>query len=244
MSILNSKEQQEFLKKFKILEDFIGTDDRTGKRAPLRELALDREKRWQDKLEQKSSLFPVFNVSLTINWDFEKLAKPRIDRFKKLYPEITSLQELKNRLNEEGPKLFIKKYMDIEADPKNPDKNPKFALLKTLIDGFLSYQKKFGFINEYEALRHWADNLNLKEYKQDYIGCRKGVGLGTIQNIKLNMGYNVVKPDRHVRNVLKTFFDVDIEFYQHDELARELDFTPLYFDKVLFEYGRNKGLIK
>jgi hypothetical protein len=224
------------IKRFKMLEDFVGTDDSTGERNKLSILASKREKVFLTS-KLKMSSYPLIEVSLVINWNYTKLAKPRIDRFKKDFPEIKTISQLDQLLKSTLPGVFLKKYLGINSS--NPERNPKYNLLKSLVKGFIEYQKQTGIENEIKMLYHWGDHIILKNYKEDPVGKQPGVGQGVIQNLSLCLGMQVLKPDRHVINTIKNQLKLDVSPIEFPELAKELGVSPLYLDKVLFEYGRN-----
>lgn len=226
-------------KRFKKLEDFIGIDDSTGERNKISFLAKKREKLFlNSKLKTSAGL--LIEVSLVINWNYTRTAKPRIDRFKKEFPEIKTIQQLDHLIKSTSPKLFLEKYFNIHST--NPLRNPKYQLLRSLVAGFQEYQLKIGIDDEIEMLYHWGKQMNLKEYRKDPVGKQKGVGPGVIQNLCLCLGMQVVKPDRHVINTIKNQLKIDVRPTEFPALAKELDVSPLYLDKVLFEFGRNKAM--
>ena len=84
--------------------------------------------------------------------------------------------------------------------------------------------------------------MNLAELKNDPIGKRHGVGPAVVENIRLNLGDRVVKPDRHVIGVMKKFLQVDIPLDGYNEFARLIGKDPRYLDCILFEYGKAKTI--
>ena len=229
-------EQELLKKKFKELEDFVGTDDTTGEVNKLSVLASKRETHL-NSFVLLSSVKPIIGTALVINWEFTKLAKPRIDRFMELFPEIDSIKKLYSVILGTDPKLFLTKYLNINSD--RPERNPKYVLLKTLCEAFLEYQKEIKINNEIKLLKYWATHVDLERLKDDPIGKYKGIGIGTIQNIILSMGIPAVKPDRHVINSIKNYFGITIKTSEYPKVARLLGVSDFYFDKVLFEYSRN-----
>jgi hypothetical protein len=166
----------------------------------------------------------------------------RYERFVTMFPEISSLSALKRIMDSTEPLDFCKRYLNINANRSAPDKNPKYCLLRELTNGFLEYQKLFCLSSEIEAIRHWAARVNLSDLKNDLIGKRHGVGPGVVENIRLNLGDRVVKPDRHVIGVMKKFLQVDIPLDSYDEFARDIGKDPRYLDCLLFEYGKAKNI--
>lgn len=222
----------------KMEESLVVTDAGTNSIAALCEVS---DKKSKLLLESIDPLTPILRTALVINWR-ESSMQSRYDRFRKLYPAISNLSDLQNALDSTDAMLFCKDYLDIKANPLKPDANPKYALLKTLTKGFLEYKVEFGFAAEIDAIRHWALNLKVSELKKDSIGKRKGVGIGVVENIRLNLGYPVIKPDRHVIGVMKQCFKLDIPCERYIEFATLLGLNARYLDCVLFEYGKLKKI--
>ena len=187
--------------------------------------------------KSNDSLTPILRTALVINRK-ESAMKVRYSRFRKKFPNITTLSALKQAMDSTDPSEFCKKYLDINASSSAADNNPKYCLLRELTNGFLEYQKEHRFSSEIDALRHWSANVNPKKLKSDCIGKRHGVGPGVIGNIKLNLGERVVKPDRHAIGVMKEFLKVDISFDRYNEFAKFIGLDPRYLDCILFEYGK------
>jgi len=191
--------------------------------------------------KSNDSLTPILRTALVINWK-ESAMKVRYSRFRKEFPNITTLSALKQAMDSTDALDFCKKYLDINANSSAADKNPKYCLLRELTNGFLEYQKKLGFSSEIEAIRHWSANVNPKKLKSDCIGKLHGVGPGVIGNIKLNLGERVIKPDRHVIGVMKEFLKVDIPFDRYNEFASFIELDARYLDCILFQYGKLKKI--
>lgn len=195
----------------------------------------------KELLNSTDSLSPILRTALVINWK-ESAMQSRYKRFKELFPEVTDLQHLKKLIESINAFDFCTIYLNIKPNPTKPQANPKYALLKTLTDGFLEYKDLIGASNEMEALRHWATRVNVKDLRNDFIGRRKGVGIGVVENIRLNLGYTVIKPDRHVIGVVQHFLKLDIQPEKYLELSRALGIDARYLDCLLFEYGKLKNI--
>ncbi len=191
--------------------------------------------------KSNDSLMPILRTALVINWR-ESAMKSRYDRFRKKFPDITTLSALKRVMDCTDALEFCKKYLNINAASSAADKNPKYCLLKELTDGFLEYQKEHGFSSEIEAIRDWSGKVNSNKLKRDCIGKRHGVGPGVIGNIKLNLGERVIKPDRHVIGVMKEFLKVDIPFDRYNEFASFIELDARYLDCILFQYGKSQNI--
>ena len=89
------------------------------------------------------------------------------------------------------------------------------------------------------ALRHWAEHVSLEQLKKsDPIGCRPGVGPGVVGNIRLNLGMDAIKPDRHVIGVVQQVLGLKLAVSEYDQIARALGVPRRYFDEVAFRYGK------
>lgn len=211
---------------------------RDGKGVSIREIgeaAVDESMRLSTSSD---ALMPVLRTALVINWR-EAAMKPRYDRFRMTFPEISTLASLKKVLDEVEPVEFCSKYLNINA---RSTKNPKYGLLLGLTNGFLEYQQSVGLASEIEAIRHWAAQVDLKKNKSDPIGKIHGVGPGVVENIRLNLGLPVVKPDRHVIGVMEKFLQVAIPRSSYGEFAESVGMHKRYFDSIAFEYGKEKQI--
>lgn len=65
-------------------------------------------------------------------------------------------------------------------------------------------EKKF---DDREALRYWAKNANLYNFKNDPIGKIKGVGLVTFEYLRMMGGVDTIMPDKIVKRVLNRIFE-------------------------------------
>ena len=188
--------------------------------------------------ESSDALMPVLRTALVINWK-EAAMKPRYDRFRAEFPEVSTLAKLKQVLDAVEPVEFCSMYLDINA---TSEMNPKYRLLLGLTNGLLEYQRAVGLASEIEAIRHWAAQVDVKDLKNDPIGKIYGVGIGVVENIRLNLGLSVVKPDRHVIGVMETYLQVNIPHGSYGEFAESIGLDKRYFDSILFEYGKERDI--
>ncbi len=236
MVVLKKQTLEKIKARFSQMEHSWGTDDFTGKPGMLKDLAKEKEKRLKEYSTLDSTVFPILNTALVINWKWET-AKKRIDRFFRLFPQINSLQKLNMEIERNDPIKFCITYLQINA---SSDKNPKYQLLRNLCQEFLAYQSEYNFSTEKEALLQWANNVDMSNLKNDPIGKLHLVGPAAVENLRMMMGIDVVKPDRHVLRVIKSEFGVTIDCDEFNDFAKALGVSPTYLDKVLYEYGRNK----
>lgn len=230
--------KSQFMKKFESLENQ-HILDANGKSITLADYCkkkLENSKRLQ---ESTDSLTPIYKTALEINWK-QSAMKKRLEYFRENFPEVNSLEKMHEIIISTDPLVFCKKYLLINANPHKPDKNPKYRLLQELIIGFLEYREINQIDTEIESIRHWANNVQLNDLKNDIIGKRPGIGIGVVENIRLNLGMDTIKPDRHVLNVLMYEFGfMNIQNNELLNLATEIGINKFYMDRVLFEYGRN-----
>ena len=150
----------------------------------------DAEEKESKELENSTdSLTPVLRTALVINWT-ETAMKTRYKNFREKYPNITSLKDIFEVLNTKDAGTICKDYLIINSN--KPENNPKYLRLKTLVEGFIEYQKVNNIENEIDALRHWADNFDIKNIRKDFISKRKCVGIGTVENIRLPIKIEVL----------------------------------------------------
>lgn len=235
----------EFRATLEELEKATVQDDMSRKVKALGVLAREREEEF--RLGKRSSSKPVdiiVNTSLAINWKWTT-AKSRIDYFLTKFPEINSLQKLNEEISKfDDCRKFMQKYFNLNA---KSERNPKYRLLKSLTKGFLDLSGEYSISlreeDEIKILKCWAEKfLSHRVIKNDPIGRLDGVGEGTIYNMLLLLGYDVVKPDRHFKRMLNEHFNLSYSPSTLEGLCKVLGCSQVYLDKVLYEYGRNKSV--
>jgi hypothetical protein len=87
-----------------------------------------------------------------------------------------------------------------------------------------------------EALRTWAKNAKLENWREDPIGRIKGVGLVTFQYLRMMGGIDTVMPDKIVKRVINEILvkaglepiNDDMEFIKKaEELALTCGYRPI-----------------
>jgi hypothetical protein len=87
-----------------------------------------------------------------------------------------------------------------------------------------------------EALRTWAKNTKLENWREDPIGRIKGVGLVTFQYLRMMGGIDTIMPDKIVKRVINEILvkaglepiNDDIEFIKKaEELALACGYRPI-----------------
>lgn len=227
--------------KSQLLERFLEIERINVNGQPIGEIVRSVVEESEALMKATDPIAPILRTALVINWR-ESAMKKRYESFRHRLPDIDSLSALKAAIDETSPIDFCSNYLGIRANPEKPEKNPKYMLLKALTRGFLEYQATQKIPSEIEAIRHWADRVDIGNLKGDPIGKLHGVGPGTVENIRLNLGYSTVKPDRHVIGVAQKVLGVTSSPLQYTKLAEFIGINPRRFDSVLFEYGKAAGV--
>jgi hypothetical protein len=143
----------------------------------------------------------IVNTALAMNWNWETHAKPRVKRFRREYPNVESFSDLRQLLDSMSEKDFCKRVLDLNI---TRSRNPRYGLLKALVDGFLRYKKAKRFANDWETIQKWGEHVDLYDLANDpVVGGVNGIGVATVQNIRIISGFNTSKPDRRVIEALK-----------------------------------------
>ncbi len=157
-----------------------------------------RESARDMKEDNPASVF--VNTALAINWEWETHAKPRLDQFKVHYPKVESLSDLKGLLDSMSERNFCRKVLGINSSKPG---NPRYRMLKGLVEAFLDYKRRNGLKDDWGVIQKWGGQVNPDDLANDpVVGGMKGVGLATVQNIKIVSGFDTSKPDRRVNKVL------------------------------------------
>lgn len=112
-------------------------------------------------------------------------------------------------------------------------------MLNDMVKAFIEYQKENGFNSDREAMMDWAKKCNLSQLKEeDIIGRLDKVGLATVQNFRMCLGIDAVKPDVHIINALKKIgLGNEVEIC---ELISELtEYKCIELDQIFWDWDRN-----
>ena len=201
-------------------------------------LARDDADLAAELLASDDPLMPILRTALVINWKEVAMVR-RYDHFRKTFPHISTLFELKRAMDALDPIAFCKSHLKIDA---TSDSNPKYRLLRNLVEGFLEYQSALGIATEMAAIRQWAANVDVKNLKDDPIGMRHGVGIGVVENIRRNLGMSVIKPDRHVIGVVRQCLGLQLAPEAYGAFAESLGMEKRRLDFILFKFGQLRNI--
>lgn len=176
----------------------------------------------------------LLNTALAIRQRWKETVEPRLAAFKKNYPSTRTVYDLRMLVDSMNEYDFCKNGfgMHITETP-----NRRYKMLKDMIAVFIKYQEEKGFSSDKEAMKDWAEKCNLSNLKNDIIGRLPNVGLATVQNLRICMGMNTLKPDVHIKNALKEIGlgnDADL-----CDLVSELTgYSPLELDQIFWHWDR------
>lgn len=142
----------------------------------------------------------IINTVLAMRQRWNEKAKPCFIAFQQNYSEIKTLYDLENLINSMSETEFCKNVLCI-----NIRKNDywRYNMLRDIVKAFIKYQKENGLASDQEAMMDWANKCDLSKLEDDIIGRLNNVGIATVQNLRMCLGIDTVKPDAHIKNALK-----------------------------------------
>jgi len=145
---------------------------------------------------------------------------PKVEEFNKKFIENGKIKNLKDLT-----KANINELRSVW-------KNKRSWIIAKEIASYLSTLSD----NDKEALRNWAKNAKLENWKEDPIGRIKGVGLITFQYLRMMGGIDTIMPDKIVKRVINEILikaglkpiNNDIEFIKKsEEIALKCGYRPI-----------------
>lgn len=179
----------------------------------------------------------LVNTVLAIRQRWTETVEPRLDAFRRNYPHIRTIYDLKKLIDSMSEYDFCDKVfgMKIKETP-----NRRYEMLKGMVTSFIQYQKEKGFSSDSKAMKDWAENCELSDLESDIIGELPNVGLATVQNLRICLGIDTLKPDVHIRRAMEEIgLGNDVEVC---ELISELTgYSPLELDQIFWHWDRNRS---
>jgi hypothetical protein len=145
---------------------------------------------------------------------------PKVEEFNKKFVENGRVRKLKDLVS-----------VDIE-ELRSVWKNRRSWVIAREIASYLSTVSD----DDREALRTWARDARLENWKEDPIGRIKGVGLTTFQYLRMMGGIDTVMPDKIVKRVVNEILvkaglepvNDDMEFIRKaEEVALTCGYRPI-----------------
>jgi hypothetical protein len=131
----------------------------------------------------------VLDCVLSLNRKYQTFVVPRIDGFRKNYPNVKTLAELHDLVKASGGEvLFFRRELDYYDD----NRAISFANVLTYMRSISDAKDTSVQLKE---LKDWADKAQPKEYRQVDID---GFGIAGFQYMRMLHGADTCKPDRHI----------------------------------------------
>jgi len=177
----------------------------------------------------------IINTVLAMRQRWKETAEPRFTEYQKNYSHIKTLYDLDNLIKSISEQEFCKKVLGITITKNN---FWRYKMLNDMVKAFTEYQKENGFNSDREAMMDWAKNCNLSQLEEDIVGRLNNVGLATVQNLRMCLGIDTVKPDVHIINALKKIgLGNEVEIC---ELISELTgYKCIELDQIFWHWDRN-----
>jgi hypothetical protein len=124
-----------------------------------------------------------------------------------------------------------------------PKDEKKYNVLKSVLSRVEALRKKYPESkNDFDLMRNWAKDVDLRNYEHDIIGQIRNVAIATIQHLRMTFGHDTVKPDQRVKEVLELEFDqpklsnIDTVLTV-EQIAKLSGLRTLEIDQVFVNYG-------
>lgn len=132
----------------------------------------------------------VLDCVLSLNRDYDKVVKPRVEEFARNRPDVQTVAELAQVISSyNSPADFTAaelRYKDVR----------RAKTLEGVVHYLLEIEHDFAGASEKERLRAWAEWARPGDYA--FTGVR-GFGLAGFQYLRLLFGANTAKPDKWIR---------------------------------------------
>jgi hypothetical protein len=182
----------------------------------------------------KTTAEALVNTVLAIRQRWKETVEPRLNDFRKNYSQIRTIYDLKELMSSMSESEFCERVfgMKIRETP-----NRRYEILGNMTAAFVQYQKDNGFASDGEAMKDWAQKCDPAKLEQDIIGKIPNVNIATVQNLRICLGIDTLKPDVHVRNAMREIgLGNDVEVA---ELISELTgYSPRELDQIFWHWDR------
>lgn len=177
----------------------------------------------------------IINTVLAMNQRWKETAEPRFRKYQRNYSHIKNLYDLNTLIRSSSESDFCKKVLSTTITKNN---YWRYKMLCDMLKAFIEYQKENGFNSDKEAMMDWAKRCNLSQLEKDVIGKIKYVGPATVQNVRMCLGIDTIKPDVHIKNALKKIrLGNEVEIC---ELISELTgYKCIELDQIFWHWDRN-----
>jgi hypothetical protein len=177
----------------------------------------------------------IVNTVLAMRQNWDEVAEPRFFKYQENYHYISTLKKMNELIDSMDEKEFCDKVLGLNI---SKDNYWRYNMLKDMVNAFIEYQKENRLESDNEAMLKWAKEFDYSN-ENDPIRSIKNVGLATVQNLRMCLGIDTVKPDIHVKNALEEIgLGNEIQIC---ELVSELAKIPCReLDQIFWLWGQNK----
>lgn len=160
----------------------------------IEEIAQLHLKKEDSKWNYTNPVLIILDAVLAINRNYLTFVKPRVMSFKENYGDkIDNINKMLEFMESMGLEMFSKNILQYD-DPI------RMELLKKVLEEFKHYGKKINIDNDLAIMRKWAEDFDINDVKNDRIFNVKGIGLSTIQYLRMLLGIDTMMPDRHIKS--------------------------------------------
>jgi hypothetical protein len=163
----------------------------------IEEIAKLHLQKEDSKWNYTNPVLIILDAVLAINRNYLTFVKPRVMNFKKNYGDkIDSINKMLEFMNSMGLEKFSKNILQYD-DPI------RMQLLKKVLEEFKYYGEKNNFDDnddDLSIMRKWSQSFDINDMKNDRIFNIKGIGLSTIQYLRMLLGIDTMMPDRHIKS--------------------------------------------
>lgn len=131
----------------------------------------------------------IIDCVLSLRRPYKKVVRPRVERFMKLFPHITTTRALCD---------LICSYPSLEAfgdDALRFKSVSRAKIILAVAEHFLTLQQTLPGDTEPDKMRGWATRVTAHDQKAFGV---KGVGLAAYQYLRMHLGADTTKPDLHI----------------------------------------------
>ena len=177
----------------------------------------------------------IINTVLAMRQKWEETGEPRFEEYQRRFKDIDTLYKLDHLIKDKSEADFCKDVFGLNITKGN---YWRYTLLSDMVNAFIEYQSKKELSSDKDAMMDWARNCNLSKLENDPIGRLNNVGIATVQNLRICLGIDTVKPDVHIISALKEIgLGNEVEIC---ELISELTgHKCIELDQIFWNWGIN-----
>lgn len=178
----------------------------------------------------------LIEVVLSANRNYNLIVEPRVRCIRLKYPHLKTFKDLH--------KIIKTKSEDEFYDFWDYKDNKKYNTLKSILNviSTLRIQYTEAADDDFKLIHNWAKKVNLSKIQEDPIGSISNVGIATVQHLRMTFGFDTVKPDLRVKQVLEKEFNLkslsNINAIKAvEQIASIVNLSVVECDQVFVMYG-------